>query len=161
MLTNPPWQTSCNSPLKSDTAVITGPKVRLGSTVTEGNADSTGETATDWELWSHKHREQDEQRLTGRFKLGRSEGVRINPSGITWRKCTWCSVWESLSSSASFFFSSVISFWILSSSCSAWLTAVFSWALISSLTSKRFSSIERISSVKTASLSSAAARAER
>ncbi|TNN51507.1 hypothetical protein EYF80_038299 [Liparis tanakae] len=84
MLTNPPWQTSCNSPLKSATAVITGTKA-----------------------------------------------------------------------------STAISFWILSSSCSAWLTAAFSWAFISSLTSKRFSSMERISSVKTASLSAAAVRADR
>lgn len=84
-----------------------------------------------------------------------------NLSSPTWRKWIWSSEWESLSSSASFILSSVISFWIFSSSCSAWLMAVFSWALTSSLTSKRFSSIERISSVKTASLSSAAARAER
>lgn len=79
----------------------------------------------------------------------------------TWRKWMGSSAWESLSSSSSFFFSSPISLWICSSSFSASPMAVFSWALISSLTSKRFSSIDRISSEKTASLSSAAARAER
>lgn len=88
-------------------------------------------------------------------------GIRRLCAALTWRKWTWSSSLDSFSSSASLFFRSATSFWICSSSCSAWATAVFSWALISSRTSKRFSSRERISSVKMASLSSAADRAER
>lgn len=163
MQTNPSWQTSCKSPLKSDKAVITGPKVRLGLAVTQGKADSSGGAWTDWQLCSDKTRPTDrgEQGEKPSWKVHGGGWVGWGVGGVTWRKLMWSSMWESLSSSASFIFKSAISFSIFSSSWSAWLMAVFSWALISSRTSKRFSSMDRISWVKRASLSSATARAER
>lgn len=51
MLTNPSWQTSCNSLLKSTRAVITGSKVRRGSAASAGRADSTGGAWRVWQPW--------------------------------------------------------------------------------------------------------------
>lgn len=51
MLTNPSWQTSCNSLLKSNRAATTGSNVRRGSAATAGRAESTGGARRVWQPW--------------------------------------------------------------------------------------------------------------
>lgn len=56
MQTNPSSQTSCKSPFKSDTAVNTGLKERLGSAETGGKVDSSSGTLADWQPCGDKTR---------------------------------------------------------------------------------------------------------
>lgn len=153
MLTNPSWQTSCNSPLKSDRAVITGSKVMWGSTATPGRVDSTDGAWRVWHLW------EDKPGLHVYYCPG-NRG-RKNTNDNTWRNWMLSSISASLFSSASHVLSLAISFWISCRSSSACTMELFSWDVISSRTSNRFSSIDWINSEKMVSLFSAAARAER
>lgn len=152
MLTNPSWQTSCNSPLKSDRADITGSKVMWGPTAIPGRVDSTDGAWRVSQLW------EDKPSLHAYYCPGNSGRKNMNN---TWRSWMLSSISASLFSSASHVLSSAISFWISCRSSSAGAMELFSWALISSRTSNRFSSIDWINSEKMVSLFSAAARAER
>lgn len=86
-------------------------------------------------------------------------GVLV-PDGPTWRKWTWSSVWQSLSSSPLVLLSSAISLWIFSSASSEWPMTAFSWNRSSSFTSARCFSIVWINLEKILSLSSTTASVE-